>query len=649
MKEIINNKYPNSHTKLDKSDPNTKNPQKPQYNPSKPPLYFQLRLISKNYEFTCKYSSLIHEIAQLAIYKPDYLLISGLFPSNINYSAAQDRSLIINKAGLKQALEKAKELGIKIIVEFEMNINAGLLPEKYQNYEIRVLDSFEAKIKKWLELQDKDMELKNFEIQRINFLKNFNNLTKSPKQNLKKSKSKSTNLKSFNSMESLSLITNQQHFSRGNLVQLKWSDIVIKKPVNQSTSLNYSNFKVWELTLAELTEIIDTFEEVCPGVLGGFVVRDWDIQPVLFHPDESLLYLKDLRQNYILTKEERRTCCIAKIYEDGYKSKTKQDVYKNEENYDIGHIGKVESKYLGEIGPKTDVYNPFTDFISKGIKTHVQQKNIEQDITFLTKLDVDRFLDENYFKRNEKSPTIISTYNMPSELHYSPLSSVVLKRYIDFFKKISFGAAPYQNFVFKVYTHEQSIFSNLVSKFRVPLCIDFSNPNFDSNYLEYIKIIPNLNEFQVKNQSLGLYFKQELNLEFTDLIAVHPVAEIIGDRVKIFGYYDVGEKELTMFSLSEEVNTTMINVKFLKDLLNVNLSKKKSSNQENFLDLLNQDKESQETEYFQYVLRVEELDKNKSFKSIGFISYYAESDKDEFWSLEEVFDNGLLIDFQVIF
>jgi hypothetical protein len=60
--------------------------------------------------------------------------------------------LIINKAGLKQALEKAKELGIKIIVEFEMNINAGLLPEKYQNYEIRVLDSFEAKIKKWLEL-----------------------------------------------------------------------------------------------------------------------------------------------------------------------------------------------------------------------------------------------------------------------------------------------------------------------------------------------------------------------------------------------------------------------------------------------------------------------------------------------------------------
>ena len=45
-----------------------------------------------------------------------------------------------------------------------------MLPEKYQNLEIKVLKSFDNKFKKWLELQDKDIELENFEIQKKNFL-----------------------------------------------------------------------------------------------------------------------------------------------------------------------------------------------------------------------------------------------------------------------------------------------------------------------------------------------------------------------------------------------------------------------------------------------------------------------------------------------
>lgn len=47
------------------------------------------------------------------------------------------------------------------------------------------------------------------------------------------------------------------------------------------------------------------------------------------------------------------------------------------------------------------------------------------------------------------------------------------------------------------------------------------------------------------------------------------------------------------------------------------------------------------------VIRVQELDKSSTYKNIGFVQYYAENTKDQFWSLEEVFQNGLLIKFKV--
>jgi hypothetical protein len=149
------------------------------------------------------------------------VILSGLFPSSINFSAPYDRSLILDRKDLKPAFSKAKRLGIKILVEFEMNIQGGLLPQKYQNLELTVLDSFDGKFKSWLENQDKNIELENFEIQKKNFLKNFAKSNANISSTIAKDKVKSykeSRLNSFNSMESLSHLMRQQYFSKGNLV-----------------------------------------------------------------------------------------------------------------------------------------------------------------------------------------------------------------------------------------------------------------------------------------------------------------------------------------------------------------------------------------------------------------------------------------------
>jgi len=38
--------------------------------------------------------------------------------------------------------------------------------------------------------------------------------------------------------------------------------------------LNYSDFETWKLTLAEMAEVVEKFEELSPGILSGFVIRD---------------------------------------------------------------------------------------------------------------------------------------------------------------------------------------------------------------------------------------------------------------------------------------------------------------------------------------------------------------------------------------
>lgn len=65
--------------------------------------------------------------------------------------------------------------------------------------------------------------------------------------------------------------------------------------------LNYCDLETWKLTLAEMTEILETFESLAPGIFAGFVVREWHKQPVFFQPEEELIYLKDLRGDYLLS------------------------------------------------------------------------------------------------------------------------------------------------------------------------------------------------------------------------------------------------------------------------------------------------------------------------------------------------------------
>lgn len=94
-----------------------------------------------------------------------------------------------------------------------------------------MLNSFENQFKNWFEQQGKEIERKNFEITKKNFLKN---LTQSPKKKaiFKKIRSvRSSKLNSFNSVESITSLMKQQYYSQGDLVQLKWSDNIFKKPV----------------------------------------------------------------------------------------------------------------------------------------------------------------------------------------------------------------------------------------------------------------------------------------------------------------------------------------------------------------------------------------------------------------------------------
>lgn len=116
-----------------------------------------------------------------------------------------------------------------------------------------------------------------------------------------------------------------------------------------------------------------------------------------------------------------------------------------------------------------------------------------------------------------------------------------------------------------------------MSQLRIPICLDFSAPHFDSDYLESTRIIPELNTFRVKNQSLGLYFNQKLNLNLSNLLTVHPVAEIKGVTEKMFGFYQVEDKELTLFCLNEQDDSFLLNINFLKDFLNINLEEKSNT------------------------------------------------------------------------
>jgi hypothetical protein len=172
-----------------------------------------------------------------------------------------------------------------------------------------------------------------------------------------------------------------------------------------------------------MTEIIDTFESVCPGVFGGFMIRNWDQQPVLFQPDEGIIHLKDLRGNYIFTENERITCCIAKNFD--LKSKLVKTSYKNEQNYNIGHIGKVNPYYLGNIGQKSSK-NPFTEYIHRGLQAHLESKGINLNLRFVSKLEVDRRLENLPKTKNADIHTLVSSYNIPEELQSCNLSSVAL-------------------------------------------------------------------------------------------------------------------------------------------------------------------------------------------------------------------------------
>lgn len=195
------------------------------------------------------------------------------------------------------------------------------------------------------------------------------------------------------------------------------------------------------------------------------------------------------------------------------------------------------------------------------------------------------------------------------------------------------------------------MFSKFVSLLKVPLCLDFSLPIFESDYLEQIKLNPLVESAKFsKNYSLGLYFSQNINLDLSELLVVHPVGEIKGRPGKIFGFYHVESEEFTLFSLSEKPESTLLNIRFLKHILNLNFSEKRNKiptlKTDKILDQLKLDDRANfhPVGKLRKVLKVEELPKNSTFKRIGFSQFYAENQSEIYWNMGEVFQNGLLVE-----
>lgn len=66
--------------------------------------------------------------------------------------------------------------------------------------------------------------------------------------------------------------------------------------------------------------------------------------------------------------------------------------YKNEQNYNIGHIGRVNFAYLGQIS-SSKKYNPFTDYIDKGLRAYLTEHGLDLDVQFISQWGVDRTLE----------------------------------------------------------------------------------------------------------------------------------------------------------------------------------------------------------------------------------------------------------------
>ena len=95
--------------------------------------------------------------------------------------------------------------------------------------------------------------------------------------------------------------------------------------------------------------------------------------------------------------------------------------------------------------------------------------------------------------------------------------------------------------------------------------MDFTPAYFDSNYLEYTKVLPEHGSKAILNQSIGLYFNQELNLSYSSLQVVHPMKEVKGTSEQVFSFYCIEDKILTVFSQNEEATSSTLNVSFLKN------------------------------------------------------------------------------------
>ena len=185
----------------------------------------------------------------------------------------------------------------------------------------------------------------------------------------------------------------------------------------------------------------------------------------MFQPDEGLIHLKDLRGKYIFTEEERITCSIAKLFE-GNSKRGINNGYMNINNFDIGHIGKVDTRYLGNFGEKdpSEVQpglrnsNPFTEFIQRGLEAHIKSKKWSTELLFVSKLDVERSLNTwKYLLRNQgrNNLMMVSSYNMPLNLHASKFNSVTLQKFIFYLKEL-FSSDPEaaQRVIFKISIHE---------------------------------------------------------------------------------------------------------------------------------------------------------------------------------------------------
>ena len=171
----------------------------------------------------------------------------------------------------------------------------------------------------------------------------------------------------------------------------------------QSTVLNYCDLGTWKVTLGEMTEVLQVFEELAPEVFAGFVIRDWHKQPLLFQPDQELTYLKDLRGDFLAKLTDRN-------------SKHLNDP--NSTPYDQGHIGRVQEKYLGNFCISGDFYNPFTTFIEAGLREQLQKLNKKcRELLFISRLESDTKIDQTNLFKAKNSCFIISESNKPTKIN----------------------------------------------------------------------------------------------------------------------------------------------------------------------------------------------------------------------------------------